>query len=95
VTVEVGIRELRENLRAFLDRARNGDVVVVTDRGKPIAHITSSEEDAAWARAIAAGEITPPRRATRSRIDVEKLPRLRGRPTATDILLEQRRSSRY
>lgn len=94
MTVEVGIRELRENLRAFLERAKNGDVVVVTDRGKPIAHITSSEEDAAWARAIANGEITPARR-PRSRIDVEKLPRLRGRPTATDVLLEQRRSSRY
>lgn len=94
MTVEVGVRELRENLRAFLDRAKNGDVVVITDRGQPIARLTSTEEDAAWERLIAEGAITPPRR-PRSRIDLERLPRLRGRPTLTDILLEQRGSSSY
>ena len=94
MTVNVGIRELRENLRTFLDRARNGDVVVVTDRGKPIVRLTSVEADEAWERAIAEGAITPARR-PRQPIDVKKLPRLRGRPTLTDILLEQRGSSKY
>jgi prevent-host-death family protein len=93
VTVKVGVRELRENLRAYLERAKNGDVVVVTERGKPIARLSSTEEDAAWERLVAEGLITPPKRA-REPIDFKGLPRL-GHPTLTDILLEQRRSSKY
>jgi prevent-host-death family protein len=37
--VYVGIRELRHDFRAFLDRVDAGEKIVVTDRGKPIADI--------------------------------------------------------
>jgi prevent-host-death family protein len=85
---------LRENLRAFLDRVKNGDVVVVTERGRPIARLTSAEEDVAYERLVADGAITPAKR-PRQPIDVNRLPRLRGRPTLSDIVIEQRRSSKY
>jgi prevent-host-death family protein len=91
--MKVGVRELRENLRAFLEHAKNGGVVVVTERGKPIARLTSTEEDRAYERLVAEGVITPAKR-PRQPIDFEGLPRL-GHPTLTDILLEQRRSSKY
>ncbi len=35
----VGIRELKSNLSAYLRRVRKGEVVVVTDRGTPVAEI--------------------------------------------------------
>jgi len=93
VTVKVGVRELRENLRAFLDRVKNGDVIVVTERGKPIARLTGAEESAAYERLVAEGIITPAKR-PRQPIDFKGLPRLKH-PTLTDIVLEQRRSSKY
>jgi prevent-host-death family protein len=37
--VYVGIRELRHDFRAFLERVRAGERLVVTDRGIPIADI--------------------------------------------------------
>ena len=35
--MEVGIRELKKHLSAYLDRAARGEVIVVTDRGTPKA----------------------------------------------------------
>ncbi len=37
----VGVRELKNRLTQYLRRARMGEEVVVTDRGKPIAVIQS------------------------------------------------------
>jgi prevent-host-death family protein len=91
VTVEAGIRELRENLRSYLDRVKNGDTILVTERGRPIARIVAADADEAFERLVRAGIITPAKRSKRP-IDLEGLPRLRGRPTLSDILIEQRRS---
>jgi prevent-host-death family protein len=43
MVVRVGVRELRENLRTWLDRVKDGDEVVVTERGKPVARIAAFE----------------------------------------------------
>lgn len=43
MAVEVGVRELRENLSAWLDRAAAGEEIVVTERGKPKARLTAAE----------------------------------------------------
>lgn len=37
--MEVGIRELRDNLSRYLDRVRGGEEVVVTDRGHAVARV--------------------------------------------------------
>jgi prevent-host-death family protein len=42
VTVTVGVREFRANLRAYLDRVEAGEDVVVTERGRPVARIVPS-----------------------------------------------------
>ena len=52
---EVGVRELRNNLRAWLERAAGGDDVVVTDRGRPIARISGASTPPLRDRLIAAG----------------------------------------
>jgi prevent-host-death family protein len=94
VTVETGIRELRENLRAFLERVKNGDTVLVTERGRPVARIVRAEADEAYERLVLEGVITPAVRPKRP-IEFEGLPRLRGRPTLSDIVIERRRSRDY
>jgi prevent-host-death family protein len=43
MTVEVGVRELRENLAEWLDRAAAGEDILVTERGKPKVRLTAAE----------------------------------------------------
>ena len=62
MAVEVGIRELRENLAAWLDRAAAGEEIVVTERGKPKARLTAAET--VLDRLVREGKV---RRATRPR----------------------------
>lgn len=35
--ISVGIKELKEKLSSYVDKARHGEEIVVTDRGKEIA----------------------------------------------------------
>ena len=56
--VEVGVRELRENLAEWLDRAAAGEEILVTERGQPKALLSAAET--AWDRMIREGRITPP-----------------------------------
>ena len=65
--MDVGIRELKAHLSEYVHRAQAGEVVVVTDRGKPVAELRPCqpvEDDLPEAirRGIAEGWITPARR---------------------------------
>jgi prevent-host-death family protein len=87
VAVEVGIRELRSNLSAYLDRVKNGEDVVLTERGRPVARITQPGGPLSRLNElIAEGRATSPKRPRRP-IDREGLPRPVG-GTVTDILFE-------
>lgn len=57
--VQVGVRELRENLAEWLDRAADGEEILVTERGKPKALLTAAESS--WDRMIREGRITSAR----------------------------------
>jgi prevent-host-death family protein len=37
--IKVGIKELKAKLSEFVERARGGEMVVVTDRGEPVAEL--------------------------------------------------------
>ena len=39
--VEVGVRDLKNNLSRYLNRVRDGEEVLVTDRGRPVARLLS------------------------------------------------------
>ncbi len=61
VRSEVGIRELKNGLSGYIDRVRNGEEVIVTDRGRPVARL--SPLDAARDRLddlVEAGVVQPP-----------------------------------
>lgn len=38
-TMNVGIRELKQHLSQYLARVRDGEEVIITDRGNPVARI--------------------------------------------------------
>jgi prevent-host-death family protein len=56
---DVGIRELKQHLSEYLDRAERGEVLRVTDRGRPKAVIGPVPGRARIEDGIRAGWITP------------------------------------
>lgn len=84
--IEVGVRELRNNLSKYLDRVREGEEVVVTDRGSAIARVLSVGAERALDRLIAEGVVTPaPRRKRAAGTPLE------GTGTVSDLIADQRR----
>lgn len=63
--MEVGVRELRNSLSRYLDRVRDGEELVVTDRGHAIARILPAGTERVLDRLIAEGVVTPARRPKR------------------------------
>ena len=58
--MDVGVRELKERLSEFLERAARGEHLTVTDRGRPKAVLGPLPGGDNLARGIAEGWITPP-----------------------------------
>jgi prevent-host-death family protein len=68
--VQVGARELRHNLREYIDRAYAGEAFEVTDHGKPVCRLLPPEERmSVLDRLVADGRA---RRATLSWADVPR-----------------------
>lgn len=94
--MNVGIRDLRENLRSWLERVKDGEELVVTERGKPIAQLMPLDSGRkTLEELVALGRVRPPLRKKRHHIDVSKLPKLGPGPTLSDIVIEQRRTGRF
>jgi prevent-host-death family protein len=66
VAVTAGIRELRENLRSYLDRVKGGEEVIVTERGEPVARLVPASDDALYEQLVREGKVTPARRSKNS-----------------------------
>lgn len=61
VATTVGIRELKNNLSRYVDEARAGHDVVITDRGRPVARLAPlSPVEAHLHDLLASGVVTPP-----------------------------------
>lgn len=84
--MEVGIRELRADLSRFVKRVRQGEEIVVTDRGKAVARLVPVGERK-LDRLIAAGLVTP---APRPWTGPPPKP-IKARGTVSDLVAEQRR----
>ena len=92
MAVQVGVRELRENLSEWLDRAAAGEDIVVTERGKPkvrLARLETAEE--IIDRLVREGRARP---ALRPRGPLPPAIPVKGNPV-TDALLEHRRAKDY
>lgn len=87
----VGIRELKTHLSRHLKRVRSGARLVVTERGRSIATISpiQAPADADWAHQLVAEGGA--RWNGGKPAGARKPAKLRGRRTASSIVLEDRR----
>jgi prevent-host-death family protein len=85
--MDVGIRDLRDNLSRYIDRVRGGDELVITDRGSAVARLVPLEGGRALDRLIAEGVVTPAAKRRRSRPET----RVPARGGVSDLVAEQRR----
>ena len=84
--MEVGIRELRNHLSRYLDRVRDGEEVVVTDRGRAIARVVPVDGERVLDRLIAEGVVTPARQPKRPAARP-----IKAQGTVSDLVGDQRR----
>lgn len=64
VATTLGIRELRDGLSKHIASVRDGDEIIVTDHGKPVARITpyrASRTEDILEELVASGMARPPR----------------------------------
>jgi len=61
-SVRVGIRELRDRLKHYIETARSGEDVIITDHGHAIARLVALQHERPVDRLIEAGLATPPQR---------------------------------
>ncbi len=87
--MDVAITELRANLGRWIDAAREGNDIVITDRGTPVARIVALDSTSAIDRLTAQGVISRPTHSTRPVAGDRQRPTPK-RPVA-DIVSEQRR----
>lgn len=83
--MNVGIRELKAHLSEYVGKAADGENIVVTDRGKPVARLVGLSGSSMLDRGIEDGWITPP---SRSRLTPAK--RFKA-PQSTSAALDEDR----
>lgn len=85
--IEVGVRELKNQLSRYIDQVREGKEVIVTEHGRPVARLTTlTESDDRLQRLIESGAVTPPINPTRHRARA----RIRTKLPISDLVDEQR-----
>jgi prevent-host-death family protein len=88
----VGVRELRQRASQLLRRVENGETIVVTDRGRPVAVLAPIPEAGALERLRATGDVSRPAGGLDDlpeSLDLED-----GRPAPSAILAELRSRER-
>ena len=87
--MDVAVTELRAHLGRWIEAAREGNDVIITDRGTPVARIVALDSTPVIDRLTAQGVISRPARSTRPVAGDRQRPTPK-RPVA-DIVSEQRR----
>lgn len=84
----VGVRELKASLSAYLRRVTDGESVVVTDHGTPVARLVPPDVPDRLAQLIREGRLNW---TGRRLVASTRRPKLRGgRTTVADIVLRDR-----
>ncbi|MEI6403679.1 MAG: type II toxin-antitoxin system prevent-host-death family antitoxin [Actinomycetota bacterium] len=84
---EIGIRALKQNASAVVARVAAGEVIVVTDRGRPVAQL-SPLPSGRLSTLHATGQARPPKRS------LAELPAPSRGPSITEVLLAMRHDER-
>jgi prevent-host-death family protein len=89
---EVGVTEFRRELKIWLERAKAGDELLVTDRGLPVVRVVGAGMPTALERLTAQGHVSAPRAAKRPRAQAQRLIRARG--SVSELLIAERDTQR-
>jgi len=92
--VRVGIRALKAQLSEFVHRAARGEVIVVTERGKPVAELTPHTARPLpdhLAQLVRYGELLLP---SKPFVLPRQGARMRPGYSLSDVVLEERRHDR-
>ena len=96
--VRVSISRLKDQLSAYLKKVEGGQTVIVTDRNKPVAQLTSilepASDDEQMAGLIEQGVLTPPRQPPLSIEEIRRRRPVVQGAGVLDALLEERREGR-
>ncbi len=84
--MDVGVRELKQHLSEYLDRAERGEVIRVTERGRPKAVLAPLPGLLRLAEGVAEGWIRP----SSSALLAPPGRRVKGRRRVLDVLAEDR-----
>ncbi len=91
--MNVAVRELKDHLSEYLKRAKNGEELVVTSHGKPVARLAplapQDNEEAVLERLRAQSWIRPGR-GGKLRPITNPIPWKQGEKMLSDIVLEDR-----
>jgi prevent-host-death family protein len=85
--VDVAISELRAKLKDFIERAKTGERIVVTDRGVPVARLVSADHEELLERLEREGLVT---RAKRPKSRTSKARRVKASGPVADLVGEMR-----
>jgi prevent-host-death family protein len=86
--MEVGVRELRSQLSRWLALAREGEEIVITERGRPVARLVGVSETGGLERLVAAGLVQLPSARRRSSRSIRQV---KAKGSVADLVSEQRR----
>lgn len=86
--MNVGVRQLRDSLRACLIAVKGGDEVVITEHGRPIARIVPTSGNTAIERLIDTGVISRPTEPPRSARGAK---RVTAKCSVSELVKDQRR----
>ncbi len=87
--MDVAVSELRANLKTYVDRARSGERVVVTERGVPVARLVPVDAEGLIERLEREGVLT--RAKTANRPVARKARRVKATGPVAELVAEQRR----
>lgn len=88
--IEVGVRELRDHLSSWLERVKEGEEIVITERGRPVAKLSRTAGRERLDELIALGIVTP---ALQPRQPAKSIPKIKMSPgpSIQDIIADMRR----
>jgi prevent-host-death family protein len=87
--VDVAVSALRAHLSDWLERARSGEEVVITDRGVPVARLIGVDTTSILEELTERGVIDRPARTQRPKASGRR--RARTQSSVTELVSEQRR----
>lgn len=69
--MRIGVRELRQYTTRYLERAQAGEIIEITNHGRPVARLMPIDTDPHWEELIAAGEIHQAQRSHAELLDLQ------------------------